>query len=110
MSFFSNILYLFRKEKKSSAPESQLQDQVVPTSQDPETCPVCWGFQEYDSKIREKYRDKRIDVKNHVGSYLKSKRFQVENIDGLRYRKPTIKECPKCGRDMAVKDENPEIE
>ncbi|WP_159039968.1 hypothetical protein [Christiangramia fulva] len=49
-------------------------------------CPVCWGYQEYDSKIRTISRDKHIDVKNHKDHYMKVQRFMVKHLDGIRYK------------------------
>lgn len=110
MGLFKRLTHLFKKPGASAKTDTQLGAAPVAANNDSATCPVCWGFQEYDAKIREKYRDKRIDVKNHVGSYLKSKRFQVENIDGLRYRKPSIKECPKCGKNMTAGIDHTDIQ
>lgn len=92
---------MFGSEKNSPAMETQLQDQALSTPENQETCSICWGFQEYDHKIRQKYEDKQIDVKNHKNSYLKAKRFLVTYIDGNRYKKAEVKECPRCGKKIA---------
>ncbi|HNP07801.1 MAG TPA: hypothetical protein PKN99_09240 [Cyclobacteriaceae bacterium] len=60
-------------------------------------CPVCWGHQEYDQKIRRLYRDKQIDVNNHQASYLAIKEFVVHHIDGIRLREGEVENCPTCG-------------
>ncbi len=87
MDFIDNIINYFRKPKKET------------TNTSPEgTCPVCWGHQEYDGKIRKVFKDKQIDVKNHRDSYIKVKKFVVEKLDGVRYRKAEIETCPTCGK------------
>lgn len=61
-------------------------------------CPVCWGYQEYDSKIRKVLKDKQVDVNNHKASYLVVQDFVVRYIDGIRLKKGVVKECPTCGK------------
>src|SRR5690606_10923423 len=58
--------------------------------------PVCWGYQEYDHKIRQLFKDKQIDVNNHRDSYMKIQKFMVKYIDGIRLKQGEIKECPTC--------------
>ncbi|MCB0409846.1 MAG: hypothetical protein KDD29_06470, partial [Flavobacteriales bacterium] len=41
-------------------------------------CPVCWGYQEYDKKIRTLYYDKQIDVNNHKAKYSMMREFVKE--------------------------------
>lgn len=31
-------------------------------------CPVCWGYQEYDQKVRKLFKDDQIDVIHHKKS------------------------------------------
>lgn len=88
MTIFRKIAGLFQKKEKHKE------------NMPPAHCPVCWGYQEYDHQVRQKFRDKQIDVKNHKDMHLKSKRFQVNHIDGKRYKKAEVKECPKCGRKL----------
>lgn len=45
----SLIPYLPEEETKYEAPEG--------------VCALCWGFQEYDGKIRQLFKDKQIDVR-----------------------------------------------
>lgn len=60
------------------------------------TCPVCWGYQEYDTKIRKLFKDKQIDVNNHKDSYMKVQKFMVKYVDGIRLKQGAITECPTC--------------
>ena len=60
-------------------------------------CPVCWGHQEYDHKIRTVFKDKQIDVNNHLDSYMKVGKFMVKYVDGIRLKQGLIQECPTCG-------------
>ena len=54
MDLVESIIQFFKKPKKETVGKS------------PEgTCPVCWGYQEYDTKIRQMFKDKQIDVNNH---------------------------------------------
>ena len=59
-------------------------------------CPVCWGHQEYVSKIRTLYADKQVDVNNNVDSYMLIQDFLVENINGIKLRDGEVQECPTC--------------
>ena len=60
-------------------------------------CPNCWGDQEYDNVIREKYKDTQIDVNNHSANYAFVQDFIVTHLNGIKL-KSTVKgtECPKC--------------
>ena len=62
-----------------------------------ETCPVCWGHQQYAGKIRVYIEDKQIDVKNHRTTYLRSQKLVKDNISGNLMKKKEIKICPTCG-------------
>lgn len=59
-------------------------------------CPICWGYQEYDGKIRKLYKDKQIDVNNHQDSYMLIQDFLVTHIDGIRLKKDLVEPCPRC--------------
>lgn len=86
MDFIENLVSFFKKpekETKNKSPEG--------------TCPVCWGYQEYDSKIRKIFKDKQIDVNNHQDSYMIVKKFVVEHIDGIHLKKGKTEPCPTCG-------------
>jgi hypothetical protein len=60
------------------------------------TCPVCWGFQEYDGKIRTLLEDKQIDVNNHKDSYMIIQDFMKNNIDGIKLKEGIVTDCPNC--------------
>ena len=79
MSFFSRP----KSEREHETPEGY--------------CPNCWGTQEYDQQIREMYRDKQIDVNNHLANYAFIRDFVVRHIDGIRLKKGAGSlECPTC--------------
>jgi len=60
-------------------------------------CPNCWGDQEYDNMVREKYEDAQISVNNHKTKYAFIQNFVVTHLNGIKL-KSTIKgrECPTC--------------
>jgi hypothetical protein len=60
-------------------------------------CPNCWGDQEYDNLIREKYKDVQISVNNHSKNYAFVQYFIVRHMNGIKL-KSTVKgtECPTC--------------
>lgn len=60
------------------------------------TCPICWGYQEYDQKIRTLLKDKQIDVNNHKDSYMLIQEFMKLHIDGITLEEGIVKDCPKC--------------
>ena len=60
------------------------------------TCPVCWGNQQYDGKIRDLFQDKQIDVNNHRDSYMIIQDFMKFNIDGVKLKEGVITDCPSC--------------
>lgn len=55
------------------------------------SCPVCWGYQQYDSEIRTVFKDKHVDVKNHKDKYMKVQKFMVEHLNGIQYKNRAIK-------------------
>lgn len=72
-------------------PEEETKDQI------PEgLCPVCWGYQEYDYKIRKLYRDKQVDVNNHRASYMIIEDFVVNHLKGIQLKESKIDSCPTC--------------
>lgn len=60
------------------------------------SCALCWGYQEYDHKIRKLYKDKQVDVNNHRGSYMRIQKFLIDKIDGIRLKKGEIVNCTTC--------------
>lgn len=87
MKFIDDLINYFRKPEEETEVASK-----------EGTCALCWGRQEYDGKVRTLFKDKQIDVNHHSNSYIKSKKFVVENIDGKHLKKAEISECPKCGK------------
>lgn len=85
MDIINSLIEFFKKPKEETAGKS------------PEgTCPVCWGHQEYDNKIRRVLRDKQIDVNNHRDSFMKVQKFVVKYIDGIRLKQAKVESCPSC--------------
>lgn len=85
MNLIENIVGFLQKpesETEGKAPEG--------------TCPVCWGYQQYDKKIRQVFKDKQIDVNNHKGSYMRIQKFVKKYIDGIRLKQGETKDCPHC--------------
>ncbi len=60
-------------------------------------CALCWGYQEYDGKIRTLLKDKQIDVNNHKDSYMLIQKFVKRNIEGIKLKEDEVKTCPTCG-------------
>src|SRR5680860_688473 len=86
MDLIENILHFFKKPKEETE------------GKNPEgTCPVCWGYQEYDHKIRRLFKDKQIDVNGHRYNYMKIQKFMVKYIDGIRLKQGENQECTTCG-------------
>lgn len=94
MNILENIVKFFEsneKETKDKTPKG--------------LCPVCWGYQEYDKKIRTLYHDKQIDVNNHKEKYSMMQDFVTEHINGIKLKEGEISTCPKCGHQEKQKDE-----
>ena len=60
-------------------------------------CPNCWGDQEYDNLVREKYKDAQISVNNHSANYAFIQDFIITHLTGIKL-KSSVKgtECPTC--------------
>lgn len=86
MDIVQNLLDYFRKPKSET-------ERIAPEG----LCPVCWGYEEYDQKIRTLFEDKQIDVNNHKDSYMLVQKFVKEHIDGIKLKESEIQECPTCG-------------
>lgn len=85
MDLIDNIVHYFKNDdqkKKESSPKG--------------TCPVCWGSQQYDGKIRTLLKDKQIDVNNHRDSYTIIQDFMKHNIDEVRLKEGIVTDCPNC--------------
>lgn len=58
-----------------------------------EMCTLCWGYQEYDRKVRKVYPDRQIDVNNHSYKYMRIQKLLKEQIEGIKLKKAKIYEC-----------------
>ncbi len=86
MDFFENMLDYLKRPKEET--ESQAPEGV---------CPVCWGYQEYDHKIRKLFKDDQIDVIHHKKKYTRTLWFVKKYIEGIRLREGETQTCPTCG-------------
>lgn len=59
-------------------------------------CPVCWGYQGYDLKIRTLLKDKQIDVNNHRAAYSFIRAFMIRNMDGITLKPGVVSERRCC--------------
>lgn len=89
MGFIKRLFgFVTKKEKRDN------QQEKSPKSQ---SCPFCWGYEEYgDTSLNRRY-DKQVDVKNHRDKHVKVGKFMVEHVDGFKNKKRIIERCPKCG-------------
>ena len=93
MEIIKTIIEFFKKPEHETANKS------------PEgLCSLCWGYQEYDSKIRELYKDKQIDVNNHKDSYMLIQGFVKEHVDGYQIKDGVLHVCPNCSELEEGKD------
>lgn len=86
MDIMETLTAFFQKpeeETKDKAPEG--------------ICSLCWGYQEYDGKIRTLLKDKQIDVNNHKDRYTLINDFVVNHIDGIKLKESLIEPCEDCG-------------
>jgi len=97
MSYIHRLFAFFKKTPEEVA-KNEVGDQ---------NCPFCWGYQQYDEKIRLMPKDKQIDVKNHRDKYVKVGKFMVEHMDGFKNKKRIIERCPECGGKRIKYKENP---
>lgn len=89
MDIVDSILNYFKSKKDSKIPKKE---QHAPDG----LCPLCWGYQEYDGKIRKLFKDKQVDVNNHQDSYLLIQDFVKKNVDSLKLIEGEIESCPTC--------------
>lgn len=85
MDIIQNIIDFFKRPEEETinkAPEG--------------TCPGCWGFQEYDRKIRKLYHDKQIDVNNNKAAYTMIQKFVRDHIDGYSIKDGVVHICTDC--------------
>ncbi len=100
MNYIHRFLVFFQKKPK---------EVIVETKKEfgDKNCPFCWGYQQYDDKIRLMPKDKQIDVKNHIDKYVKVGKFMVEHVDGFKNKKRIVERCPECGGKRIKYVENP---
>ncbi|MGM1054854.1 MAG: hypothetical protein ACQEWG_03095 [Bacteroidota bacterium] len=68
------------------------------------TCPICWGHQNYDGKIRDLLEDRQIDINNHKDSYMMIQDFMKHNIDGVKLKEGITTDCPTCSTELNEND------
>lgn len=86
MDIIESLVAFFQKpeeDTKDKAPEG--------------ICSLCWGYQEYDGKIRTLLKDKQIGVNNHSERYTLINDFVVNHIDVIKLKKSLIESCEDCG-------------
>lgn len=93
MDIVKTLVDFFNKPKEETVNESP--DGV---------CNLCWGYQEYDGKVRELYEDKQVNVNNHEDSYMLIQKFVKENVDGYHVKDGIVHVCPNCGELEKGKD------
>lgn len=62
-------------------------------------CPVCWGNQQYDGKIRTILKNKQIDINNHKDSHMIIEEFVKVHINELKRKEVEVRNCSACGHD-----------
>lgn len=85
MDLIENIIHYFQNnddENRKSSPDG--------------TCPVCWGYQQYDGKIRTMLKDKQVDINNHKDSYMIIQDFMKHRLEGVKLKESVTSECPNC--------------
>ena len=87
MDFYVELTDFFKKPKEET-------ECTTPKG----VCPECWGYQEYDHKIRKLFEDKQIDVGNHEGRLTFMRKFVRDHIDGIHLKKGAVEVCPTCGK------------
>lgn len=92
MELINNLIKFFSKpesETKDAAPEG--------------LCPMCWGYQGYDKKIRNIFKDRQIDVNNHQDRYSLIEDFVKHNIDGIRLLEGKTSDSQACACNLGNK-------
>lgn len=85
MYLIEQLMTFFKKpeeETKDSAPEG--------------ICPLCWGYQQYDGKIRTLIKDKQIDINNHLKAQTFFEEVVKTHIEGIHLKEAEISNCPHC--------------
>jgi len=69
-------------------------------------CPLCWGTQEYDGKIRVMIKDSQVDIINHQKKDMILKEFVRQHINGITLDQGEIHSCPTCGEEHEARSED----
>lgn len=85
MDIIDNIVHYFKSDNEK-------ENETSPEG----TCPVCWGFQQYDGKIRTLLKDRQKDINNHEDNYMIIQDFMKHNIDEIKLKQGIVTDCPKC--------------
>lgn len=64
-------------------------------------CPVCWGYGEYDGKLRNYLKDRQIDVNNKKSKYMLVEQFVKEHLEGFRIKEASVSSCPTCNPSLS---------
>lgn len=91
MDIVKSILDYFEKHEHASS-------ETAPEG----LCPVCWGYQQYDEKIRSLFKEKQIDVNNHQAKYLIVQDFLKKHIEGIHIRQGKVESCPQCSNQKRI--------
>lgn len=59
-------------------------------------CPVCWGYQQYNGKIRILMEDKQIDINNHKIARPFFEEVIAKHVDGIKLKEAQTIPCPDC--------------
>lgn len=90
MNFLKKWLGFGKKE--TNFEESEI------TDKDKESCPFCWGYEDYGDTSLNRHYNKQVDVKNHRDKHVKVGKFMVEHVEGFKNQTRVIERCHKCGR------------
>lgn len=85
MEMIDKLISFFQKpeeETKNSTPEG--------------LCPVCWGYQQYDCKIRILMKDRQVDINNHKIVRPFFKEVIAKHVDGIKLKEAQTIPCPDC--------------
>lgn len=85
MDIIDKLISFFQKPKedtKNDTPEG--------------LCPVCWGHQQFDGKIRVLLEDKQIDINNHKIARPFFEEIITKHVDGVKLKEAVTIPCPDC--------------
>lgn len=78
----------------------------LPQNEEQESCPFCWGYEDYGDTSLNRHYNKQVDVKNHRDKHVKVGKFMVEHVEDFKHQKRVIERCTKCGRKKIRYKEN----